>query len=188
VAFLVWCMAPFKRNGAHVIYENVIKPFIKRREKGIDSTIDEIKEAAEDTLSSGKHSGSSRDRMWRKTRSPNPGNPCVGTDPNRNWDFHWMAGGASQRPCMETYAGSKPFSEVETKTVAEYLMRLNINGQVKVFLTVHTYSQMWLHPWGYTTTLPVDHEDLAALGNRATAALTAVHGTTYVVGSSAVVL
>ena len=25
------------------------------------------------------------DRMWRKTRMPNPGSPCVGTDPNRNW-------------------------------------------------------------------------------------------------------
>ena len=26
-------------------------------------------------------------RMWRKTRSPNRGSSCIGTDPNRNWDF-----------------------------------------------------------------------------------------------------
>ncbi|XP_068574574.1 carboxypeptidase A1-like [Cebidichthys violaceus] len=25
-------------------------------------------------------------RMWRKTRKPNPGSSCVGVDPNRNWD------------------------------------------------------------------------------------------------------
>lgn len=27
--------------------------------------------------------------MWRKTRTPNEDSPCVGTDPNRNWDCQW---------------------------------------------------------------------------------------------------
>lgn len=31
----------------------------------------------------------SQNRMWRKTRSPNPGNRCEGTDPNRNWNAFW---------------------------------------------------------------------------------------------------
>ncbi len=31
----------------------------------------------------------SDDRMWRKTRKPNSKSNCVGTDPNRNWAFHW---------------------------------------------------------------------------------------------------
>lgn len=30
-----------------------------------------------------------QDRNWRKTRSPNAGSNCNGTDPNRNWDIHW---------------------------------------------------------------------------------------------------
>jgi hypothetical protein len=30
-----------------------------------------------------------QDRFWRKTRSPNNGSDCIGTDPNRNWGFHW---------------------------------------------------------------------------------------------------
>ncbi|XP_015771629.1 PREDICTED: carboxypeptidase A1-like [Acropora digitifera] len=30
-----------------------------------------------------------RNRMWRKTRSPNRGSLCMGTDPNRNWNFKW---------------------------------------------------------------------------------------------------
>ncbi|KAK2164244.1 hypothetical protein LSH36_67g04021 [Paralvinella palmiformis] len=29
------------------------------------------------------------DRLWRKTRSYNPGTTCVGTDANRNFDFKW---------------------------------------------------------------------------------------------------
>lgn len=29
-------------------------------------------------------------RLWRKTRRPNSGSTCVGTDANRNFDFQWM--------------------------------------------------------------------------------------------------
>lgn len=29
-------------------------------------------------------------RMWRKTRRPNSGSTCVGTDPNRNYAYNWM--------------------------------------------------------------------------------------------------
>jgi len=30
------------------------------------------------------------DRLWRKTRSANAGSQCVGVDPNRNFDTHWL--------------------------------------------------------------------------------------------------
>ena len=30
-----------------------------------------------------------QNRMWRKTRSQQPGTECVGTDPNRNWDVNY---------------------------------------------------------------------------------------------------
>lgn len=36
-------------------------------------------------------------RLWRKTRSEQ--GLCYGTDPNRNWDFHWNEVGASSNPC-----------------------------------------------------------------------------------------
>ena len=39
------------------------------------------------------------DRMWRKTRSVNPGFACRGTDPNRNWGYNWGLVGASSNPC-----------------------------------------------------------------------------------------
>ena len=37
------------------------------------------------------------DRMWRKTRSTNDKSPCDGTDPNRNWSFHWGEAGTSSQ-------------------------------------------------------------------------------------------
>ena len=53
------------------------------------------------------------DRMWRRTRKPNNGSGCVGTDPNRNWGFHWNAtNGSSTDPCAWNFMGSHPFSEV----------------------------------------------------------------------------
>jgi len=55
------------------------------------------------------------DRLWRKTRKPNPGSTCVGTDPNRNWGYQWGGEGASTNPCSETFRGATAFSEVETK-------------------------------------------------------------------------
>lgn len=45
------------------------------------------------------------DRMWRKTRSPNDKSPCVGTDPNRNWAFHWGEAGTSAQACSDSYEG-----------------------------------------------------------------------------------
>lgn len=30
-----------------------------------------------------------KERMWRKTRKPNAGSTCYGTDPNRNFGYHW---------------------------------------------------------------------------------------------------
>ena len=45
----------------------------------------------------------SYDRMWRKTRSRNPGYSCRGVDPNRNWGYNWGLKGASTNPCDGNY-------------------------------------------------------------------------------------
>lgn len=44
--------------------------------------------------------------------SPNGKSPCLGTDPNRNWEFHWGEAGASTQPCSDSYQGPKAASEV----------------------------------------------------------------------------
>lgn len=126
-------------------------------------------------------------RMWRKTLSPtNSLWGCRGTDPNRNWGYKWRTGGSSTDPCSDTYAGPSAFSEPETKAVSDYI--LSLGGRVKIFVTVHSYSQLWLMPWGWTSNLPDDYDDMKEAADVAVAALTKVYGTEYEVGSSTNVL
>jgi len=56
-------------------------------------------------------------RMWRKTRSPNQGSTCIGTDPNRNFPYRWNSGGSSGSPCSEIYHGKESQSEIEVKKI-----------------------------------------------------------------------
>ena len=67
-------------------------------------------------------------------------------------------GGSSFYPCAETYAGTEAFSEVEMKAVRDQILAI----KPRVYLTVHSYAQMWLYPWGYTADLPENWEDLVS--------------------------
>ncbi|KAK8397433.1 hypothetical protein O3P69_004877 [Scylla paramamosain] len=119
------------------------------------------------------------DRLWRKTRS-NTSQRCKGVDANRNWDFHWMEIGASDNPCSDIYAGPEPFSEVEMRVVRDQLTSI---ADIKVYLSLHSFSQLWMYPWGFTSSLPHDWRDLDHLAREAVTALTGVHGTSYQIGS-----
>lgn len=87
-------------------------------------------------------------RMWRKTRKPVSGS-CYGTDANRNFDFHWGEVGASSYSCADTYKGSTAFSEPETQVVRDLLLELT--GRGKFYLTLHSYGNYLLYPWGWTS-------------------------------------
>ncbi|KAJ7377899.1 corticosteroid- binding protein [Desmophyllum pertusum] len=125
-------------------------------------------------------------RMWRKTRSRNPGSSCIGTDPNRNWNFKWGGIGTSSNPCRDTYHGSRPFSEVEVLSVARYLYsnRHNMIG----YMDIHAYSQLWLTPWGYTRSYPRDYKEMERVSNIAVRALYAKYRTSYKVGPSSIII
>lgn len=87
-------------------------------------------------------------RMWRKTRKPVSGS-CYGTDANRNFDFHWGEVGASSYSCADTYKGTTAFSEPETQVVRDLLLELT--GRGKFYLTLHSYGNYLLYPWGWTS-------------------------------------
>ncbi|EFX83249.1 hypothetical protein DAPPUDRAFT_239963 [Daphnia pulex] len=127
-----------------------------------------------------------QDRLWRKTRAPNAGSQCIGTDMNRNFGFHWDEGGSSDLPCGETYNGGAPFSAIESQIVRDAV--LSVANQSVVYLTVHSYGQYWLTPWGYTPEYPADYPQLYDLAVRAVDKLTAVYGTQYTIGTSTNVL
>uniref|UniRef100_A0AAQ4RE26 Carboxypeptidase A1 n=1 Tax=Gasterosteus aculeatus aculeatus TaxID=481459 RepID=A0AAQ4RE26_GASAC len=119
-------------------------------------------------------------RMWRKTRKPNPGSSCVGVDPNRNWDAGFGGAGASGNPCSETYRGEKAHSEPEVKSIVDFVKS---HGNFKAFVSIHSYSQMLLYPYGYTTTPVKDQAELHNLANKAITDLASLYGTRYRYGS-----
>ncbi|XP_055840786.1 carboxypeptidase B-like [Episyrphus balteatus] len=126
-----------------------------------------------------------KERFWRKTRKPNSF-ACVGTDANRNFDFHWGETGASNYACAETYRGPKAFSEPETEALKKVLE--SFEGNCKMYLSLHSYGNYLLYPWGYESTLPPTWQDLDEISMAGANAIKNATGTEYTVGSSTNVL
>lgn len=125
-------------------------------------------------------------RLWRKNRVEQ-GRNCYGTDLNRNFGYQWNpAVGGSTNVCSDVYSGSQAFSEKESQAVETFIMANRQN--MMAYLTYHSYGQMWLYPWGYTSSLPADWQELDSAAKVGTAALAQLYGTNYVVGSSTNVL
>jgi len=98
-----------------------------------------------------------KDRMWRKNRGTRLSKWCprtheadrhshVGVDLNRNWDTQgWTEGiGMNKDPCTQSWGGLRPFDQPETKAISDYL--LANKGQIRSFIDLHAFSQMWLYP------------------------------------------
>ncbi|MEV6807212.1 M14 family metallopeptidase [Streptomyces sp. NPDC051132] len=93
-------------------------------------------------------------RSWRKNRQPNSGSSYVGTDLNRNWNYKWgCCGGSSGSASSETYRGSAAESAPEVKVVADFVRGRVVGGrqQIKAGIDFHTYSELVLWPFGYTS-------------------------------------
>jgi len=125
-------------------------------------------------------------RMWRKTRSKQ-GNICYGVDPNRNFDFHWGGDGTSSVCSSEIYCGPNAFSEPECKNMSTMIQRLTTQNNLQAMITLHTFGQLWLVPYGYTSppVYPPDYNELLQAAKDGAAALKAVYGTVYTVENSA---
>ncbi|MET8859767.1 M14 family metallopeptidase [Streptomyces sp. NPDC004579] len=93
-------------------------------------------------------------RSWRKNRQPNSGSSYVGTDLNRNWNYKWgCCGGSSSSKSSETYRGASAESAPEVKVVADFVRGRVVGGkqQITAGIDFHTYSELVLWPFGYTT-------------------------------------
>ncbi len=122
-------------------------------------------------------------RLWRKNRRFNGRNqwnqPVYGVDLNRNWAYGWGGPGSSGNPSSETYRGTAPFSEPETYFLSRWMLSLPL---LRSHVDVHSYSQMILWPWGYTTDLPPFNAVFERVGLAKQAAILEVHGQFYVAG------
>lgn len=88
----------------------------------------------------------SKCRLWRKTRKPVQGCRAIGTDCNRNFDYHWAS--ACARASKYTFRGVQPFSEPETVMLKGLMHSLSPN--CKFYLSLHAHAKAFMYPWGYT--------------------------------------
>ena len=118
---------------------------------------------------------------WRKNTNDTDGcsnTNLWGTDLNRNSSFKWGLVGASQDACDETFRGSAPASESETRALQEYLAGIftDMRGSgdqdpapidtAGLLITLHSYGESILYPWGWTPEPAPNQIPLRTLGRK----------------------
>jgi hypothetical protein len=119
---------------------------------------------------------------WRKNTNENycgATSPDRGADLNRNFEFQWACcGGSSGYPCDITYRGPAAASEPETQTVQAYARAIFPDQRAPdlgaaapddatgVYFDIHSYSELVMWPWGFTSNQPGNNAALRALGRR----------------------
>ena len=120
------------------------------------------------------------DRLWRKNRRSNP-DGSFGVDPNRNYGYMWgtlNTNTSSHIPSDDTYVGPRAFSEPETQAARDLIAQELFHGVI----TYHSYSQLILYPWGYTSDpiiIQEDREGMVDLATRMQELIQSVHGELY---------
>jgi murein tripeptide amidase MpaA len=123
---------------------------------------------------------------WRKNTN---GNYCGatssnrGADLNRNFPFRWNSclpsdGCSSGSQCNVNYRGPSAASEPETQAVTNYVrsqypdLRADDLGAAApvttsgIFFDVHSYSELVLWPWGFTSSIAPNGTALQTLGRK----------------------
>ena len=103
--------------------------------------------------------------MWRKNRRVNGGG-TFGVDPNRNWPEKWGFDntGSSPTSSSETYRGSGPASEPEIAAMVAFCNARNFSTAI----SGHTYSNLWLYPYGYAQLYPANNAQYVEVSSLAT--------------------
>ncbi len=99
--------------------------------------------------------------LWRKNRRPND-DGSFGVDLNRNYGYQWGFDdtGSSPLPRTQTYRGPYPFSEPETRAMRDFILeRRFVTG-----MTIHTFSNVHLMPFGFAESRPPHWHDFRELG------------------------
>ena len=93
----------------------------------------------------------------------NPAGRVRGTDPNRNYAGFWGGRGASTNWSSDTFRGSAPFSEPETRNIRSIVS----TRQVTNLITLHTFSNLVLRVPGLADRpRPLDELAYKALGDK----------------------
>ena len=123
----------------------------------------------------------------RKSRDPVGSTSCAspptssnqfGVDLNRNYSFKYGGASTSTSKCNALYRGPSAGSEPETTAVVSYLASLYPDQRgpldtdpapataTGLLITLHSYAQLVLYPWGWSTTAAPNAAGLATLGRK----------------------
>jgi len=124
------------------------------------------------------------ERLWRKSRQPNSGSTCIGTDLNRNYAYEWGGGGASPSPCSDTYRGASAGSTPELQEMTRWMSTV---PNPLFYLDIHCCGAMFMSAWGYTEVLPPsqDYNRMNSIMQVARSALRTENDHIYSIGSIA---
>ncbi|XP_037552300.1 carboxypeptidase O-like [Nematolebias whitei] len=125
-------------------------------------------------------------RLWRKNRSPGPSASCYGTDLNRNFDSNWGTVGVSFNCSSAIFCGTHATSEPEAQALTDFVK--SRKEDFLCFLTIHSYGQLLLLPFGHPNYTATNYKELMKVGLGAAEAILKVHGKNYTVGTSPDVL
>ena len=116
--------------------------------------------------------------LWRKNRRNNGGG-SFGVDLNRNYPFQWGFDnfGSSPDPDSEVYRGAGAASEPEVLAMTAFISGRSFTTA----LSVHTYSNLWLGPWGYDELFPANQAQYDEVGDLAVEFSGYVHGPASIV-------
>ncbi|MCA9929818.1 MAG: hypothetical protein KC419_15130 [Anaerolineales bacterium] len=101
-----------------------------------------------------------------------------GVDLNRNHSFGWGGSSTSTFPCDLLYRGSAPLSEPETAALQDLVSALIPDRRGPelidtaptdtqgIFITIHSYSELVLWPWGHTASPAPNKDELMAIGDK----------------------
>ncbi|RWS12119.1 carboxypeptidase B-like protein [Dinothrombium tinctorium] len=125
-------------------------------------------------------------RMWRKNRRRNYFGlsvACDGVDLNRNFDINFCRDLAARSMCSQAYCGSYAFSEKETQSMRDYVLELNKTAKIDAYFALHSFTQLWMYPYGFTSYEPRSIGQYRKLSKLAVEAIRNTHGKTYRWGS-----
>lgn len=121
------------------------------------------------------------DRYWRKNaRRVTTQQILAGVDLNRNWSVGWgLNNGSSPSYTNDTYRGTAPFSEPETRALRDYMVTI---PKLVAHVDIHSYASDILRPWSYQWQTPPAYPALMRIGSAMATEVKKLTGLNYAVG------
>ncbi|TDR16354.1 M14 family zinc carboxypeptidase [Marinicella litoralis] len=118
---------------------------------------------------------------WRKNTNNAfcPNSNTRGIDLNRNFDFFWgCCGGSNTDPCSLSFRGPSAASEPEAAAIQSYmnllftdfrdddLISLAPDHTAGIYLDIHSYGEVILSSWGFSTDAPPNGDGILSLARK----------------------